>query len=98
MAKTITFATKFALSPSLVRLDPKPSLPPKYDYGSVSFWDGRYLSYPPRLASEWYCNYDTLKPILAAHCYLPANNNAEITSNEDSDGDYDNNKGGDSGR
>ena len=52
----------------------------------------------PHLDFEWYCDYDVMKPILEAHCYLPMNNKAETTSNEDSDRDYDNNKGGDGGR
>ena len=54
--------------------------------------------YSPHSAFEWYCDYNAMKPILAAHCYLPTNNKAETTSNEDSDGDYDNNKGGDGRR
>ena len=39
-----------------------------------------------------------MKLILAAHCYLTANNKAEKTSDEDIDGDYVKNKGGDGGR
>ena len=65
------------------------------DYGSASYWDGIYLLYPPRSAFEWYCNYNALKPILSAHCYLPVSNKAETTSDEDSDGNYENKKGGD---
>ena len=54
--------------------------------------------YSTHLAFEWYCDYDVMNPILAAHCYLPTNNKAETTSDEDSDGDYDKNKVGDGGR
>ena len=39
-----------------------------------------------------------LEPISAAHCYLPANNKAETTSNQDGDINYDNNKEGYGGR
>ena len=46
----------------------------------------------------WYCYYNDLKPILVAHYYLPVNNKARTTCDEDSDGDYDNNKGGDDER
>ena len=56
------------------------------------------MSYPPRSAYKRYCDYDALKPILATHCYLPANDKAETPSNEDSYGNYDNNMGGDGGR
>ena len=90
--------TKFALSPSPSRRDPKPSLPSTCDYGSASYWDKIYLSYPTWSAYKRYCDYDILKLILAAHCYLDVNNKAETTSDEDIDGDYDNNKGGDGGR
>ena len=91
-------ATKFALSTNPVRQEPKPSLPSTCDYGSASDWDGRCLSYPLQSAFVWYCNYEALKPTPTAHCYLPVNNKAETTSDKDSDGDYDNNKGGDGGR
>ena len=40
----------------------------------------------------------TATTILAAHCFLPANNKEETASDEDSDGYYNNNKGGDGGR
>ena len=52
------------------------------------------MYYLPRSAFKWYCDYDTLKPIFSDHCYLPTNDKAEITSDQDSHGDYDNNKGG----
>ena len=41
------------------------------------------------MAFEKYCNYNSLLPILVAHCYLPAINKVETDSNEDDDGDYD---------
>ena len=65
------------------------------NYGLASYWDGRYLSYPPRSDFVWYCEYDALNPIHADHCYLPAKNKLETTSDEDSNSNYDNNKGGD---
>ena len=68
---------QITLSPIPIRRDPKPSLSSTCDYGSASYWDRRYLSYPPRLAFEWSCNYNSLMPILAAHFYLTANNKAE---------------------
>ena len=41
--RTIASAAKFALSPSPIRRDPKPSLPSTCGYGSSSYWDRRYL-------------------------------------------------------
>ena len=58
----------------------------------------RYLYYPPYLAFECYCDYNALKPIYAAHCFLPTNNKEEKISDQDSAGDYDINNGGDGGR
>ena len=53
---------------------------------------------PPGLAFERYCDYDALKPIRAAHFYLPEINKAETAANEDDGGDYDDKKGVDGGR
>ena len=94
----IASATKFALSPSPVSRDPKPSIPSMCDYGSAWYWDGRYLSSPLGSAFDQYCNYDALKPIIAAHCYLPTINKTDTASGEDNGSNYDNNKGGDGRR
>ena len=52
----------------------------------------------PHSAFDWYCKYDAMKPILTDHCFLTANNKAEKTSDEDSNSNYDNIKGGDGRR
>ena len=71
------------------------NLPSTCNYGSAFYWCRIYLYSPTILDFEWYCNYDTLKMILADHCYLPANNKAETAFDEDNNGDYDDKKGRD---